>query len=208
MPGGAPVNTDASSVEWPTLGHAERQVPEIQTKLHRWARADFHRQFVDLFNFVCDPAYLTIAWDQVRSNKGLRTAGVDGVTVVAMRLLRGEEEFLADLRASLNAGTFRPLPVRERTIPKPGSSKRRRLGIPTDVANRCDERGREDHCVASIPHRDHLHSTVDDGAGARPYRVDHMKIFLAPLGRRPRRPRVHRAMIAPLDGPAHPLNSA
>jgi RNA-directed DNA polymerase len=40
--------------------------------------------------------------------------------------------FLDDLRAQLSEGTFRPLPVRERTIPKPGGSgKVRRLGIPT-----------------------------------------------------------------------------
>src|SRR4030095_2959488 len=31
----------------------------------------------------------------------------------------------------LNARTFRPLPVRERLIPKPGSGKLRMLGIPT-----------------------------------------------------------------------------
>ncbi len=44
--------------------------------------------------------------------------------------------FLDDLRAQLKAGTFRPLPVRERKIPKPGGSgKVRRLGIPT-VADR------------------------------------------------------------------------
>ena len=37
--------------------------------------------------------------------------------------------FLDDLRAQLKAGTFRPLPVRERKIPKPGGSgKVRRLG--------------------------------------------------------------------------------
>jgi RNA-directed DNA polymerase len=44
--------------------------------------------------------------------------------------------FLDGLRASLKDGSFRPLPVRERTIPKPGGSgKVRRLGIPT-VADR------------------------------------------------------------------------
>ena len=44
--------------------------------------------------------------------------------------------FLDDLRAQLKAGTFRPLPVRERKIPKPGGSgKVRSLGIPT-VADR------------------------------------------------------------------------
>ena len=44
--------------------------------------------------------------------------------------------FLDDLRAWLKDGSFRPLPVRERKIPKPGGSgKVRRLGIPT-VADR------------------------------------------------------------------------
>ena len=39
--------------------------------------------------------------------------------------------FLPRLREDLKARQFAPLPVRERMIPKPGSSKRRRLGIPT-----------------------------------------------------------------------------
>ncbi|GAA4932765.1 group II intron reverse transcriptase/maturase [Nonomuraea thailandensis] len=38
---------------------------------------------------------------------------------------------LDDLRAKVKTGQFRPLPVRERMIPKPGSGKLRRLGIPT-----------------------------------------------------------------------------
>jgi RNA-directed DNA polymerase len=39
--------------------------------------------------------------------------------------------FLDDLRAALKDGSFRPLPVRERMIPKPGGSgKLRKLGIP------------------------------------------------------------------------------
>ena len=39
--------------------------------------------------------------------------------------------FLDGLRVELKARSFRPLPVRERMIPKPGTTKRRRLGIPT-----------------------------------------------------------------------------
>jgi RNA-directed DNA polymerase len=45
------------------------------------------------------------------------------------------ENFLAELRQQLKSRSFRPLPVRERMIPKPGSRKRRRLGIPT-IADR------------------------------------------------------------------------
>jgi RNA-directed DNA polymerase len=48
----------------------------------------------------------------------------------------GVPGFLDGLRTSLKEGTFRPLPVRERKIPKPGrSGKVRKLGIPT-VADR------------------------------------------------------------------------
>jgi RNA-directed DNA polymerase len=47
----------------------------------------------------------------------------------------GVENFLARLREQLKSRSFCPLPVRERMIPKPGSRKRRRLGIPT-VADR------------------------------------------------------------------------
>jgi RNA-directed DNA polymerase len=70
------VNTDApteSALYW-----AERRVLEIRTKLHKWASDDPHRRFDDLFNLVCDPAFVLVAWDRVRGNTGSRTAGVDG----------------------------------------------------------------------------------------------------------------------------------
>ena len=41
------------------------------------------------------------------------------------------EEFLGALRDSLKDRSFSPLPSRERLIPKPGTAKRRRLGIST-----------------------------------------------------------------------------
>ncbi|MFI5623508.1 group II intron reverse transcriptase/maturase [Nocardioides sp. NPDC051685] len=107
------------------------RVREIQTKLHRWAVADGDRRFDDLYNLVCDPAFLLVAWDRVRSNKGSRTAGVDGDTARYIESERAVDEFLSDLRADLKSRAFRPLPVRERRIPKPGTTKTRRLGIPT-----------------------------------------------------------------------------
>jgi group II intron reverse transcriptase/maturase len=63
-------------------------------------------------------------------NKGARSAGVDGQTAYHVERERGEDAFLAELRADLKAQAFAPLPVRERMIPKPGG-KQRRLGIPT-----------------------------------------------------------------------------
>ncbi|MBB4939255.1 RNA-directed DNA polymerase [Streptosporangium album] len=103
----------------------------MQAKLHRWAAADPGRRFDDLFNLVHDPATLIVAFDQVADNTGARTAGVDGLTVADVEEQIGVPGFLDDLRAQLKMGTFRPLPVRERKIPKPGGSgKVRRLGIP------------------------------------------------------------------------------
>jgi RNA-directed DNA polymerase len=121
------VNTD--DLEY-ALCEAERRVLKIQTKLHRWAGDDPHRRFDDLFNLVADPAFLLVAWDRVRSNKGARTAGVDGRTAASIAMGAGVEEFLDVVRTSLKDRSFRPLPVRERMIPK-GGGKLRRLGIAT-----------------------------------------------------------------------------
>ncbi|MCA1822397.1 MAG: group II intron reverse transcriptase/maturase [Pseudonocardia sp.] len=114
-----------SSLYW-----AERRVLEIQAKLHRWASDDSHRRFDDLFNLVTDPAFLLVAWDRVRNNKGARTAGVDGETARYIEAVRGLEGFLGELRAELKARAFRPLPSQRRAILKAGG-KVRYLGIAT-----------------------------------------------------------------------------
>ena len=104
----------------------------MQAKLHRWAVADTGRRFDDLFNFVHDPATLIVAWDRVATNRGAKTAGSDGLIVTRIETDVGVAVFLDDLREQIKSGEFRPEPVRERKIPKPGGSgKVRRLGIPT-----------------------------------------------------------------------------
>ena len=75
------------------LMRAEIRVLKIQTKLHQWARDDPHRRFDDLFNLVADPAFLLVAWDRVRGNKGARTAGVDGRTAVSIQVGQGGRGF-------------------------------------------------------------------------------------------------------------------
>jgi RNA-directed DNA polymerase len=128
MPQDAPL--DGGAREDAPEGAWER-VAGMQAKLHRWAAADPGRRFDDLFNFVCDPATLLVAYGRVAGNRGANTPGVDGVTVALVEERIGVREFLDDLRARLKAGTFGPLPVRERKIPKPGGSGRlRKLGIP------------------------------------------------------------------------------
>lgn len=112
---------------WPSLNEAEARVLGLQKKLHQWALADGQRRFDDVFNLVCDPAFLVVAWQRVRGNKGARTAGVDGIAPRSI----GEDAdaFLMGLRAQLKAQQFRALPVRQTWIPK-ANGKFRRLGIP------------------------------------------------------------------------------
>jgi RNA-directed DNA polymerase len=63
---------------------------------------------------------------RVESNRG--TPGVDGVTVSELRpWLR---QHWKDIRRALDAGTYRPSPVRRVTIPKPDGGERE-LGVPT-----------------------------------------------------------------------------
>ena len=93
------------------LIRAERRVLSIQARLHCWARDDPHRRFGDLFNLVADPAFLLVAWDRVRGNKGARTAGVDGRTARSIEAGQGAGEFLGTLRSQVKDRSFRPLPA-------------------------------------------------------------------------------------------------
>jgi RNA-directed DNA polymerase len=119
------VNTSAPVLD---LSEAEHRVLVMQTKLHQWATADPGRRFDDLANLVYDPAFLVVAWNRVRGNKGARTAGVDGVA--PRSVVFGAAGLLGRLRDDLKAGRFVPQRVREKTIPKTGG-KIRSLGIPT-----------------------------------------------------------------------------
>jgi RNA-directed DNA polymerase len=127
MGGSAPVNIGGLGL---SPEQAEQQVLHLQRKLHEWATTDEQKRFCDLWNLVCHPATLLVAWGRVRSNQGSRTAGIDGVTRYDVEHRYGAERFLDEIRSSLKDRTFRPLPVRERCIPKKGG-KVRRLGINT-----------------------------------------------------------------------------
>jgi RNA-directed DNA polymerase len=119
------VNTGA---RWPSLEEAEPRVLAMQTKLHQWAISDPDRRFDDLYNLVSDPSFLVVAWDRVRSNRGARSAGIDGI---APRSLEpGGGEFLEGVRDDLKTRRYSPTRVREKLIPK-ASGKVRRLGIAT-----------------------------------------------------------------------------
>ena len=75
---------------------------------------------------VYEPRRLRWAWQQIRRNAG--AAGIDGMTVEAFE--RKEEALLKSIHEKLKSGTYRFRPARRVLIPKEGTSKMRKLGIP------------------------------------------------------------------------------
>jgi retron-type reverse transcriptase len=67
---------------------------------------------------------------RVRANGG--APGADGMTTE--ELVPWLREHWAPVRQALDAGTYRPSPVRRVVIPKPGGGERL-LGVPTEPAN-------------------------------------------------------------------------
>jgi len=102
-----------------------------QRKLHTRSRAEPGYVFRKLWGIVTDARSLRLAVARVASNRGKRTAGVDGITVRAI-VRDGVDAFVEQLRAELRSGAYRPSPVRRVLIPKHGQlGKFRPLGIPT-----------------------------------------------------------------------------
>lgn len=108
-------------------------VLDMQRKLYRWSHADPNSMFGDVFNLVCDRRTLASAWQRLARNKGSQTPGTDGIRRRNVEERPGGVEgYLEEIRNDLRAGTYRPEPVRQRLIPKPGKpGKFRPLGIPT-----------------------------------------------------------------------------
>jgi RNA-directed DNA polymerase len=75
---------------------------------------------------VYNPWRLRKAWQQVKKNAG--AAGIDEMTVEEFE--RREEELLQLIHEKLKGGIYRFKPARRVLIPKEGTSKKRKLGIP------------------------------------------------------------------------------
>jgi len=107
-------------------------VLSVQRKLYQWSRANPKEQYRELWNWLTDSHNLRYAWKRVASNKGKRTAGIDGITVGNILRGMGVNAFLENLQRELIDGSYRPSPSRRVFIPKLGKpGKFRPLGIPT-----------------------------------------------------------------------------
>jgi RNA-directed DNA polymerase len=82
-----------------------------------------HRKVLE---WVYNRRRLRLAWRQVRKNAG--AAGIDRMTVEEFE--RREGELLELIQEKLKGGTYRFKPARRVLIPKEGTSKKRKLGIP------------------------------------------------------------------------------
>ena len=123
----APVNTGA--VIWPEQDWAWVRSTEDAGQTAWLGGRDPGRRFDDLYNLVCDPAFLVVAWQRVAGNTGARTPGIDRATVAAIESRIGVEEFLHGVREQLRAHVH---PGRGAPGDDPkASGKLRALGIPT-----------------------------------------------------------------------------
>ena len=84
-------------------------------------------KWFSLVDKVYSPAALKTAFARVEANGG--APGVDRQTIEMFK--RRLDDNLAYLSEQLQKGTYRPQAIRRTYIPKPGSSEKRPLGIPT-----------------------------------------------------------------------------
>jgi RNA-directed DNA polymerase len=100
----------------------------LQHALYRAAKADSGRRFHSLRDKVFRRDVLWRAWVNVRRNNG--AAGIDKTTL-AMVEEYGVARLLDEVAADLRDDGYRPSAARRVFIPKPGTTERRPLSIPT-----------------------------------------------------------------------------
>ena len=104
------------------------KVSELQGRLAKKATENTTHRFNNLYDLLTWEPLLTWAFDTLMTNRGSRTAGIDGMD--KRTAIANKEEILKTLKATLKSRTFQPSPVRRVYIPKP-NGKQRPLGIPT-----------------------------------------------------------------------------
>ena len=84
-------------------------------------------KWFSLMDKVASERTLGMAWQKVKTNAG--ACGVDCITV--RHFSKDSQNRLLAVKEQLREGRYHPKPIRRVHIPKPGSSEKRPLGIPT-----------------------------------------------------------------------------
>lgn len=112
-----------------TIGHIIEKVminvSEEMKHLHKLARQNRDHRFTDLWEKLTNPIWLAQAWEEIRSNKGSQTPGVDHKTALDV-----DSDLIIKLADRLKAGRYKPKPARRVQVPK-ANGKLRPLGIST-----------------------------------------------------------------------------
>src|SRR5882762_5251432 len=95
-------------------------------RLAEWLNPTGAEKVHSLIDKVYRRKNLEIAWEKVKANRG--AGGVDGESIEAFGMR--SQERLSQLHEELKADGYRPLPVRQKLIPKAGRpNEQRMLGI-------------------------------------------------------------------------------
>jgi RNA-directed DNA polymerase len=115
---------------------SEKPVRHYARRLADWINPAGGKKVHSLVDKVYKKKNLELAWQRVRQNRG--AAGIDGESIAAFE--ENLTENLNRLHEELKADTYRPQPVRQKMIPKPGQpGKERPLGIPTIYDRVCQQ---------------------------------------------------------------------
>ncbi len=105
-------------------------------RLAEWLNPTGAKKVHSLVDKVYQRKNLEIAWERVRANRG--SGGVDGQSLETFGAQLDQE--LDRLHTELKQNTYRPQPVRQVPIPKPGKpGELRTLGIPTIYDRICQQ---------------------------------------------------------------------
>jgi RNA-directed DNA polymerase len=100
---------------------------DLRRRIYVKAKAEPSWRFWGLYVHVCKMEALREAYEMARKNNG--APGIDGVTFETIEA-QGKESFLQQIREELISGTYLPMRVRKKAIPKEGG-KVRMLSIPS-----------------------------------------------------------------------------
>ena len=157
------------------------------TRIREKARKEPETCFTSIYHYVTDEGNLHASFRDLKAGKA---PGIDGVTKEEYGT--DLEKNITDLSQRLARMGYRPRPVLRAYIPKPGSKKKRPLGIP------CTEDKLVQRALARVLEQIYEVDFLDCSYGYRPGRTCHQA--LAELGRTIQRKKVSDVVEADIRG--------